>query len=150
MKIISACLCGIDCKYNGGNNYEARFKKLAENEPCLLVCPETIGGLPVPRYPCEILGGTGKDVIAGYAKVIDKNGHDLTDNFLEGAYQTLILAKSKGASCAILKSRSPSCGSGKIYNGTFKSELTKGDGVTAALLRMHGIKVLSNEDYLKE
>lgn len=146
--MISACLCGINCKYNGSSNYEPHFKKLAASEPCILVCPETIGGLPVPRIPCEIFGGTGREVIAGFALVIDRNGHDLTDYFIEGAYQTLVLAKNKGINTAILKSRSPSCAVGKIYNGTFSSETIDGDGVTAALLKIHGIKVISDEAYL--
>lgn len=148
MKMISACLCGVNCKYNGGNNFEPRLKELMDSEECILICPETCGNLPVPRNACEIKGGTGKDVIAGYAKVIDTKGRDLTDYFLTGAYKTLLEAKKAGVDYAILKSRSPSCGTDKIYDGTFSSNIISGDGVTSALLRMHGITVINDQDYL--
>ncbi|HNX28682.1 MAG TPA: DUF523 domain-containing protein [Syntrophomonadaceae bacterium] len=150
MKIISACLCGVNCKYNGSNNYIPHLKELAEKEEWLLLCPETIGGLPVPRLAYEIRGGTGIDVIAGYARVVDANGRDLTEFFLNGAYKVLVMAKNAGVDCAVLKSRSPSCGAGRIYDGSFKSILTDGDGVTAALLKLHNINVVNEEDYFKE
>lgn len=144
--MISACLCGANCKYNGGNNLVPALKELAEEEDALLVCPETIGGLPVPRSACEIKGGTGLDVISGYARVTDTEGRDLTDHFLAGAYEILAMAKNAGIDCAILKSRSPSCGVGKIYDGSFQSRLITGDGVTAALLKLHNIEVLTEAD----
>lgn len=146
MKIISACLCGINCKYNGGNNLVPALKELAEKENALLVCPETMGGLPVPRSACEIKGGTGLDVIAGHARVTDTEGCDLTDFFLAGAYEVLTMAKKAGIDSAILKSRSPSCGAGKIYDGSFKSRLIDGDGVTSALLKLHDIQVITEAD----
>lgn len=147
MKIISACLGGINCKYNGGNNYQQVFKDMTDKGDCRLICPETTGGLPVPRLACEIKGGTGLDVIAGYARVIDQLSRDLTDYFLAGAYQTLLVAKNAGADTAILKSRSPSCGVGKIYDGTFSGKLIAGDGVTTALLKLHGLKVINSDEY---
>lgn len=150
MKMLSACLCGVNCKYNGGNNYEPRLDELLNQAPFILVCPETSGGLPVPRYPCEIIGGTGKDVIAGYAKVVDIKGSDVTDYFIIGAYKTLLSAKNNKVDHVILKSRSPSCGSGHVYDGTFTSRKIAGDGVTSALLKMHGFIVTSDEDYLSK
>lgn len=149
MILLSACLGGNNCKYNGGNNYRSEWNKNLAKLEYLAVCPETLGGLPVPRPPCEIKGGSGIDVIAGYARVISADGRDLTDYFLRGAYKTLLLAKNAGITTAVFKSRSPSCGSCKIYDGTFSSRLMDGDGVTAALLKLHNIKVV-DEEYLLE
>ncbi|MBO8158428.1 DUF523 domain-containing protein [Thermosyntropha sp.] len=149
MNLISACLCGYNCKYNGGNNFNPVFEKLLKEGRVLPVCPEELGGLSTPRLPAEIKNGTGLDVLEGKARVINKKGEDVSEFFIRGAYITLQKAGEVGAVCAILKSRSPSCGSGEIYDGSFKSVLRKGDGVTAALLKKHGIKVISDEDYLK-
>lgn len=142
MIMLSACLGGVNCKYNGGNNYRSEWSQILGQQEYLSVCPETMGGLPVPRPPCEIRGGTGLDVIAGYARVIAADGRDVTDHFLLGAYKTLLMAKRAGVDTVVFKSRSPSCGSGKIYDGTFRSRLIDGDGVTTALLKLHKIKVV--------
>lgn len=149
MNLISACLCGYNCKYNGENNFYPVFKELLEKGYFFPVCPEEFGGLPTPRPQAEIKGGTGTDVLKGQAKVVNKRGEDVSDFFIKGAYLTLEKALEKGAVYAILKSRSPSCGSGKIYDGSFNSVLRDGDGVTAALLKQHGIKVITEEEYLK-
>ena len=149
MILLSACLGGDNCKYNGGNNFRPEWNKNLEKLEYLPVCPEILGGLPVPRPPCEIKGGSGIDVLAGYARVIGADGSDFTDYFLRGAYKTLLLAKNAGINTAVFKSRSPSCGSCKIYDGTFSSRLMDGDGVTAALLKLHNIKVV-DEEYLLE
>jgi uncharacterized protein YbbK (DUF523 family) len=105
------------------------------------VCPEVQGGLSVPRVPAEIQGGTGEDVLEGKAKVVNMNGQDVTEQFLKGANQALQIAQSVGAKEALLTERSPSCGCGLIFDGSFKGRFIAGDGVTAALLKKNGIKV---------
>ena len=120
--------------------------EMFEGEELIPVCPEQLGGLSTPRPPAEIVGGDGADVLDGCASVITVEGEDKTREFLDGAHQTLEIAKSQNAAHAVLKSRSPSCGCGRIYNGTFTGELGDGEGVTAALLRRHGIQVMSDAD----
>ena len=110
------------------------------------VCPEQLGGLSTPRPPAEIVGGDGADVLDGSASVITVDGEDKTSEFLGGAHQTLEIAKSHNAAHAVLKSKSPSCGCGQIYDGTFSGKLGAGDGVTAVLLRRHGISVMTEAD----
>lgn len=150
MKIISACLCGINCKYNGDDNLHPYYWELLRQGEFIPVCPEQLGGLPTPRSACELAGGTGEDVIDGKAKVITRDGNDLTQSFLKGAQETLRIARQVGADVAILQRRSPSCGCSKIYDGTFTGKLVDGDGVTAALLKRNGIKVWNDQDYLCE
>lgn len=147
MKLISACLCGVNCKYNGANNSDPCFLALLEQDKVLPVCPEQLGGLSTPRPACEIAGGTGTDVLQGKAKIINKDGEDCTAAFIKGAQESLALAQKTGITEAILQSRSPSCGSGKIYDGTFSGRLIPGDGVTAALFKKHGIKILNDEEF---
>jgi uncharacterized protein YbbK (DUF523 family) len=112
----------------------------------VLVCPEVDGGLGTPRPAAEIEGGDGADVIAGRARVVTADGDDVTDAYLKGAERALAVARETGATTAILKARSPSCGEGSIYDGTFSRTLEEGDGVTAALLKAEGIDVLSDEE----
>lgn len=148
MILISACLCGVNCKYSGGNNLHPEFLKLLKNGEVLPVCPEQLGGLTTPRSTSEITGGTGQDVLEGQAKVTNRET-DLSSYFVKGAYETLHLAEQAGIKTAILQPRSPSCGCGKIYDGTFSGRLIEGDGVTAALLKQHGIKVWNADEYLQ-
>lgn len=150
MILISACLCGINCKYNGANNSHPYFMDLLKKGELLPVCPEQLGGLPTPRLACEIKDGTGKDVLDGQAQVHNKAGENISLLFIKGAAETLHLAQQAGITEAILQRRSPSCGCGKIYDGTFAGKLINGDGVTAALLKINGIKTWSDEDFLKE
>lgn len=150
MKLISACLCGINCKYNGGNNLNPYFLELLADGELIPVCPEQLGGLPTPRSASEISGGTGKDVIAASALVINRNGLDVTCPFLKGAEETLSLAIHASVDGAILKSGSPSCGSGSIYDGTFTHKMIEGDGVTAAMLKQHGIPVCNEQEFLRQ
>ena len=110
------------------------------------VCPEKLGGLPIPRPPAEIKNGQGRDVLAGKARVKNKSGKDVTVNFIKGAKEVLKIAKALEVKEAILKARSPSCGCDKIYDGTFTGKLTRGDGVTTALLKKNKIKVITEED----
>lgn len=136
MDIVSACLCGINCKYNGGNNFNPRVYRLLIEGKAIPVCPEVFGGLPTPRTPSEIRGD----------RVFMKSGEDVTEHFLEGAMKTLKVAQAVGAKRAILKQRSPSCGCGKIYDGSFEGKLIAGDGITTRLLKEYGIEVVTEED----
>lgn len=131
--LISACLLGFDCKYDGGNNRmaDAEIEALRERFELIPVCPECCGGLPTPRTPSERLGD----------KVVSKTGADVTEQFEKGALATLSLAQSFSVKAAVLKSNSPSCGSGTIYDGSFTGTLVPGDGVTAELLKKHGVRV---------
>ena len=101
-----------------------------------------MGGLSIPRTPAEIIGGTGMDVLCGKAKVVDMNGVDVTEQFLRGAHEVLRIAKSVGISEALLTEKSPSCGCGQIFDGTFSEKFTDGDGVCCALLKRNGITVV--------
>lgn len=141
--IVSACLAGANCRYNGKNKTNLRIKKLVEAGVGIAVCPEQLGGLTIPHQPAEIRKGSGEDVLDGKAKVLDKEGKDLTDNSVKGAKEVLKIAKQLRAKKAILKSKSPSCGFGQIYDGTFKDRVVEGNGVTAALLARNGFEVES-------
>jgi uncharacterized protein YbbK (DUF523 family) len=112
----------------------------------VLVCPEEDGGLGTPRPAAEIVGGDGADVLKGTARVLTKGGVDVTEEYLAGARYAVEAARAAGAESAILKARSPSCGSGCIYDGSFSRTLKGGDGVTAALLRAEGVEVFSEQD----
>lgn len=141
MIIVSACLCGVNCKYSGGNNLNEEVLRLLAGGEAIPVCPEQLGGLPTPRPTMEISGGTGADVLDGEARVTSSSGTDATECFVKGAQEVLKIAEVAGAGEAILKSNSPSCGSGRIYDGTFSGRLIDGNGVTAELLIRNGIKV---------
>ncbi|MBP8819563.1 MAG: DUF523 domain-containing protein [Syntrophomonadaceae bacterium] len=147
MKLVSACLCGVNCKYNGKNNLKLNLVELMQEGDVIPVCPEQLGGLPTPRLPAEINAGSGQDVLAGNCKVLSKSGDDVTDMYVKGAYETLKIAQLAGVDTAILKSRSPSCGSGYIYDGSFSNKLCQADGVTAALLKENGIRVMDEDEY---
>ena len=137
MKIlVSACLLGENCKYDGTNNFDENVAKLSEKFEIIPVCPECFGGLPTPRTPAEILDG----------KVISKSGVDVTEQFEAGARATLYLANECNVSYAILKERSPSCGFRKIYDGTFSKTLTFGNGITAELLYQNGVRIFGETD----
>lgn len=144
-KIVSACFAGIHCRFDGRHNRIDEILEMIRRGEAVPVCPEQMGGLATPRPPAEIVGGDGEDVLDGKAKVVDNQGRDVTEAFLRGAYEALAVAKAVGAEEAILKERSPSCGSCTIYDGTFSGMKKPGAGVTAALLRRHGIRVVSEE-----
>jgi uncharacterized protein YbbK (DUF523 family) len=110
------------------------------------VCPEQLGGLATPRVPQEVQGGTGEDVLNGKCKVINKNGEDVTRQFIRGAEETLRIVRQLNIREFIGKSKSPSCGCGKIYDGSFSGRLIKGDRVTSALLQRSGIRIIPEED----
>jgi uncharacterized protein YbbK (DUF523 family) len=143
--LVSACLVGIPCQYHGGSCPNDQLQALAMQGHILPLCPEVVGGLPIPRPPAEIQGGDGNDVLEGRAKVVNIEGKDVTAEFLAGAQKALLVAHRWGIKVAILKARSPSCGVGQIYDGSFSGRLVEGDGVTAALLKREGIIVISEE-----
>ena len=145
--VVSACLAGFEVKYNGSHNLHIKINEWFKEKKAIPVCPEVLAGLSIPREPAEIVGGTGEDVLDGKAKVITKTGKDVTAEFINGAEETLKIVKDARASIIIMKERSPSCGSSMIYNGNFNGEKTAGNGVTAALLKRHGIIVVSEENY---
>lgn len=139
MKIaISACLLGINYKYNGGNNYSEKLEELLEKHEVIPICPEVLGGLPIPRDPSEIVKG---EVLTNMGKSVDKE-------FKNGAKKALEIVKESGAELVILQSRSPSCGLGKIYDGSFTGRLVEGDGVFVKLLKDEGIKVVDVSDFI--
>lgn len=146
MVIVSACLAGVNCKYNGKNNLDERVVKLVAEGKAIPLCPEQLGGCTTPRVPAEIFEGAGRDVLDGKCRVLTTDGEDITDKYLKGAYETLRIARISGAKKAILKSMSPSCGCGRIYDGTFSGKTHEGNGVTAELLQGNGIKVITEND----
>ena len=136
MILVSACLIGEKCKYNGGDNYSEKLMEFLKGKEYVAICPEVLGGLPTPRTSCEIIRG----------RVIDQNGVDKTMEYEKGAEQALKIALEKGCKLAILQTRSPSCGKGKIYDGTFSKRLIVGDGKTVQLLEKNGIEVINIEN----
>ena len=134
--LVSACLLGVNCKYSGGNNLNEKVLKYIEDKEVIPVCPEIMGGLSTPRPPSEIIGN----------KVMNNENKDVTKEYTKGAEETLKLAKLFNVKKALLKAKSPSCGSNKIYDGTFSGTLTDGDGVTVRLLKENGIEVISEID----
>ena len=146
MKIISACLCGVNCAWNGQTKTSEKAVELVKRGEAIPVCPEQLGGLSTPRIPQEIQAGSGEDVLCCKCKVVNKNEEDVTAQFIRGAEETLKIAKLIGATEFIAKSKSPSCGCGSTYDGTFSGTLITGDGVTTALLKQNGIKVISENE----
>lgn len=146
MRIVSACLLGANCAWHGGNHASPGALSLLGAGDLVPVCPEQLGGLPTPRTAQEIQGGTGEDVLDGRCRVLTSSGHDVTNQFLRGADETLRIARLVGATAFIAKSRSPSCGCGLIHDGSFTGTLQPGEGVTTALLRRHGLAIVPEED----
>ena len=137
MKImVSACLLGQKCKYNGGDNYSEKLAGFLSGHEVIAVCPEVEGGLSVPRSPCEIVNGI----------VMNKDGENVDREFRCGAEKCVKLAKNLGVDMAILQPRSPSCGVNRIYDGTFCGRLTEGSGVFASLLSENGFRVIDADD----
>ena len=141
MILVSACLAGQLCRYNGTASTNEEIVGLVKNYRALPVCPEEYGDLTTPRFPSEIVGGDGNDVLDGAAWVLDERGNDVTSNFVEGAVKILKLALSMGVEKVIFKKYSPACGNGLIYDGTFRHRLKIGDGVCSALLKRNKIQI---------
>ena len=138
--LVSACLVGENCKYNGGNNKNDKIIEFLKDKEVILVCPEVMGGLSTPRFKSEILGG----------KVINEYGDDVSEYFVNGAKIALSKAIENNVTLAILKEKSPSCGVKKVYNGQFNGTLVKGSGVFSSLIGQLGIKILIEEDFKEE
>lgn len=147
MIVVSACMAGLAVRYDGNSSRIEGIQRLVREGKAVLVCPEQLGGFPTPRPPAEIQNGDGYDVLDGKAKVIDQQGADVTEDFIQGAQQALTVAQAAGATKAVLKENSPSCGSHFIYSGKFNGEKIKGVGVTTALFERNGIEVLSEDDF---
>lgn len=142
MKIlVSACLLGENCKYSGGNNKNDKVIALGKKHKLIPICPECFAQLPIPRPPAEIVGD----------KVFNKLGEDITEQFKDGAEKALYVAEEAGCQTAILKERSPSCGFGEIYDGSFTGKTIRGNGITAQLLYDNGITIYgeSNVDKIQ-
>ena len=139
--LISACLAGENCKYSGGNNFigETALASLGDKYELVSACPEVMGGLSVPRIPCERIG----------ARVMNERGEDVTAQFKAGAELTADICERQGVKKALLKEKSPSCGSGRIYDGTFSHTVIAGDGVTAQRLRALGIALYGESEIEK-
>lgn len=144
--LVSACLLGMPAAYDGQGRFVAKLLALAAQGRAVVICPEVAGGLPTPRPPAEIIGGDGDDVLDGQARVVAVAGEDVTEAYLRGAECALAAVQRHGITTAILKQRSPSCGSTCIYDGTHSGRLRAGAGVTAALLRRNGVTVWSESD----
>ena len=134
--LVSACLLGIGCRYDGKHKANEEILALREKYNLIPTCPEILGGLPTPRVPSERVG----------AMVMMKDGRDVTENYNRGAEESLRLCRIYNIKTAILKERSPSCGKGEIYDGSFTSTLTERDGVTAELLMKEGIRVIGESE----
>ncbi len=147
--LISACLLGRPVRYDGRSvpKHDAMIDKWLEQGRLVPFCPEMAGGLPVPRPPAEIHGGTGIEVLEGKALVKTREA-DVTAAFLKGARAALDLCREQGIDFALLKEKSPSCGSRHIYDGSFSRRLIPGRGVTAALLEDHEVSVFCEDDIL--
>ena len=141
MIIISACLMGVPCRYNGEDFPLPELRGFIGNNKALSVCPEVLGGLPVPRSPCEI------KKIGTEISVFGKDGKDYTEEFYLGAKKVLEICKKNNIKSAVLKAKSPSCGCGKIYDGTFSGRLIDGNGICAELLLKNGISVYTEETW---
>lgn len=136
--LVSACLLGVRCRYDGQSKPRETLQRKLRGTVCVPICPEQLGGPPTPRPPQQLVGGDGNGVLDGKARVVNECGEDVTECFLLGAREALRLARQHGADVAYLKSKSPSCGCGLVR---IDGEWQPGDGVTAALLRRHGVRV---------
>lgn len=134
--LVSACLMGEPCRYDGAAKPSAAVAALAARYDLVPICPEVAGGLPTPRTPSEIVGG----------RVVNRAGEDVTAAFVHGAAAAVETARKYGVRRAVLKARSPSCGRDVVYDGTFSGALAPGDGVTAAALRAAGVMIYTEEE----
>ena len=139
MLIVSKCLAGVPCRYDGKDNLVPEIRALVEAGEAVAVCPEVLGGLPTPRVPSEIQPD---------GRILSKQGEDVTAQFVSGAQCAMAICREHNCTGAILKARSPSCGKGTVYDGSFTGTRVPGNGVFAQMLLRAGIPVMSEEDYL--
>lgn len=144
---ISACLGGVCCRYDGQAKEISALKKLVASGQAILVCPEVLGGLPIPREPAEIIGGDGFDVWNDTAQVLTNTREDVTDLFKQGAITAYQKLREEKITTIILKENSPSCGNNTIYDGTFSGNHRSGPGVAAAYFILKGLEVVSESDW---
>jgi uncharacterized protein YbbK (DUF523 family) len=138
--LVSACLVGVCCRFDGSQQVRSDVLLKLKGEVTIPICPEQLGGLPTPRIRAEIAGGNGFDVLQGKAQVIDSEGNDVTQYFLKGAKEALKIVRLYKIERAYLKEKSPSCGTKKIV---FRKKVKHGPGVTTALLMKEGVEVIS-------
>lgn len=150
MIMVSACLAGKPVRYNGSTATDSMVEQLIAEGKAISVCPELLGGFMTPREPAEIVGGDGYDVLDGQAKVVERSGADVTSMYIEGAARALDIAKQQDVEIVVLKENSPSCGSSVIYDGTFNGRKLAGAGVTTAMFRKAGIRVISEAELEQE
>ena len=141
--LVSSCLLGMKINYEGKAHPVDELRQLFLQGQAIPICPEVLATMPIPRDPAEIV------VVNGERKIYNSKEIDVTEEYLLGAQRTLDTARTSGAKFAIMKSNSPSCGCGKIYDGSFSGNLINGDGITAALLKENGIRVITEEDFLE-
>ena len=141
MLIVSMCLAGISCRYDGKDNLVPKIKALLERNEAIAVCPEVLGGLPTPRIPSEIQPD---------GRVLNQQGDDVTEHFAKGAEQAMTICRTHGCTGAILKARSLSCGKDCVYDGSFTGTLVRGNGIFAQMLVDAGISVMTEEEYKGE
>ena len=138
--LVSRCLTGACCRYDGKSNLVPKIRELAERGIAVTVCPEVLGGLPTPRTPSEICG----------ENVVMRDGTDVTEQFRLGAERAMAVFQKEGCACAVTKAKSPSCGCGTVYDGTFTGTLTPGDGIFVRLLKEAGAPVCTEKDEWKQ
>ena len=147
---ISACLGGVLCRYDGQHQAVAQLVQLVQTGQAVMVCPEVLGGLPIPREPAEIVGGDGYAVWAQKAKVMTATGEDVSQQFMAGAKLAYQKLRELGVTQLILKEKSPSGGSRVIYDGNFSGVKKEGVGVASAYFQQQGMTVLSDVEWLAE
>ena len=145
--LVSACLLGMRTTYDDSSHPQPHLIELAARGRVAPLCPEVAGGLPTPRPPAEIVGGDGRAVLDGQARVLTRDGDDVSAAFVAGAQVALETARRFGIKTAIMQARSPSCGHCQIHDGSFGGRLVEGQGVAAALLTRHGVRVLSPDEF---
>lgn len=149
MKLCSACLLGVKCRYDGKNNLDkapSNLIKEYKKGKLIPVCPEQLGGLQTPRPGSYMNKGDGHDVLDGKSIMINTKNKDVSNQFIRGAQETLKIAQDLGIKEAIFKQRSPSCGCGQTHSGPTPKSIAKGDGVANALLKRNGIRIITEED----
>ncbi len=146
MILVSACLAGVKTRHDGTDRLNSAIRELVGSNKAIPLCPEVMGGRAIPREPVEITGGEGLRVLAGGAKVVDAKGMDHTKEIIDGVKAFMKAVKRMDVKAVILKTKSPTCGYGKIYDGTFKGNLIEGNGVLAAELEKEGIKIYTEEN----
>ena len=141
MEIVSACLVGVNCRFNGQNKISEELIDALKRGELIPLCPEQLGGLPTPRSPSRIVEGNGYDVLDGKTTVVNQRDEDVTENFIRGAMEVLKIARTLDVKEAILESKSPSCGCKRIYD-EISGKFIESDGVLTALLKRNGIQTI--------